>query len=219
MVNAHTDGKKYQLFDLAKAGSSDCRGCSACCHDMGDSIRLDPMDLFMLQRQSGLAFQQLLGKHIELTVVKGMILPYLKMDEKTLSCTFLSEERCSIHENRPGLCRLFPLGREYENGEMKYILLKDTCEREMTKVKISKWIGMPEISKYHRFVLDWHELTRKCQQVLESMQDEETAKSINLYLLHQFFQKPYNLSDDFYQQFYERYHITKGAFADSGDNI
>ena len=33
-----TDGKRYQLSDMVKADCDDCKGCSACCHDMGNSI-------------------------------------------------------------------------------------------------------------------------------------------------------------------------------------
>ena len=36
---------------------------------------------------------------------------------------FLNEQgRCSIHDSRPGFCRLFPLGRFYENGGFREIV-------------------------------------------------------------------------------------------------
>ena len=37
-----SDGKLYSRDDMVKAGCDDCRGCSACCHGMGNSIVLDP---------------------------------------------------------------------------------------------------------------------------------------------------------------------------------
>ena len=49
-------------------------------------------------------------------VVDGLIIPHLKMNVNTDSCTYLNKNgRCSIHPFRPGFCRLFPLGRYYEN--------------------------------------------------------------------------------------------------------
>lgn len=204
MVSPHSNGKFYDLHDLVKAGSSDCKGCSACCENMGDSIRLDPYDLYQLKIATGMEFEALIGQYIELSMQDGLIRVNLKMLEHTNSCAFLKDHRCSIHKNRPGLCRLFPLGRNYEDGKMNYLLLQDTCGRTMTKVKVSNWIGLPEIEKYHNFVIDWHYFQKDCQSVLATMADKESAKKINLFLLFQFFQKPYDLSRDFYEQFYER---------------
>lgn len=211
MLTPHTDGCFYDLYDMAKAGSSDCKGCSACCENMGNSIRIDPYDMYHLEKELQMNFEELMSMHIELHVYEGMILPNLKMTEKENACSFLKDHRCSIHSSRPGLCRLFPLGRNYEDGKLNYILLKDTCNRQMTKVKVSKWIGIDDIEKYHQFVIDWHYFQKDMQAVLQGIEDEATAKKINLYLLHQFFQLPYNVTADFFQQFYERLQLIRDA--------
>ena len=89
----------YDLNDLVRADCHDCMGCSSCCRDMGDSILLDPYDVFQLQK-TGKNIQELMaGGAVALTVWEGMILPHLQMNEATGACSFLSEEgRCSIHE-------------------------------------------------------------------------------------------------------------------------
>lgn len=118
-----SDGKLYTANDMVKADCFDCQGCSACCHGMGTSIVLDPMDIWRLQRGIGLDFAALMEKYIELNVVDGMILPNLKLAGQTEACAFLNAEgRCSVHEFRPGICRLFPLGRYYEEEGFKYFL-------------------------------------------------------------------------------------------------
>ena len=37
-----SDGNLYTANDMVKADCQDCKGCSACCRGMGDSIVLDP---------------------------------------------------------------------------------------------------------------------------------------------------------------------------------
>lgn len=107
-----SDGRLYSNNDMVKADCQDCVGCSACCQGMGESITLDPLDVFRLMKRLGCSFEALVQRHLELSVVDGMILPNLKMDEKSEKCTFLDENgRCSIHADRPGICRLFPLGK------------------------------------------------------------------------------------------------------------
>ena len=43
-----SDGRLYGPNDLVKADCGDCRGCSDCCHGMGSSVILDPMDVYRL---------------------------------------------------------------------------------------------------------------------------------------------------------------------------
>ena len=111
-----SDGKLYGSSDMVKVGCDDCRGCSACCRGMGSSIVLDPYDVFRLEMGLGLSFEGLLAEAVELNLVDGIILPNLKMSGEGEACTFLNEEgRCRIHPFRPGICRMFPLGRIYED--------------------------------------------------------------------------------------------------------
>ena len=118
-----SDGRFYGLNDMAKVGCNDCQGCSKCCSGMGSSIVLTPYDVWLIKSKTGLTFEELLAEYVELGVEQGVILPHIKMNETTDSCNFLDEnKRCSIHSHRPGVCRLFPLGRFYENGDFSYFL-------------------------------------------------------------------------------------------------
>ena len=112
-----SDGKLYTARDMVKAGCDDCRGCCDCCKGMGKSVVLDPYDVFRLEEGLGQSFQELLTYGLELNVVDGVILPNLKMTGDGERCSFLNPEgRCSIHPYRPGFCRMFPLGRIYEEN-------------------------------------------------------------------------------------------------------
>ena len=43
-----SDGRLYELNDMVKADCQDCAGCHDCCEGMGDSVVLDPMDVYRL---------------------------------------------------------------------------------------------------------------------------------------------------------------------------
>jgi len=200
-----SDGKFYTINDMAKLGCHDCAGCSACCRGMGTSIVLDPFDVFRLSKKLSKNFETLLQSCIELNVVDGIVLPNLKMTGNDEACTFLdSEGRCSVHDSRPGICRLFPLGRYYEGDEYKYFLQVNECRKQnRTKVKISKWVDTPNYEKYKKFILEWHEIIKSIGE--KSIKaDENEAKNYSLYLLKNFYLMPYNYEKDFYEQFEER---------------
>ncbi len=194
----------YTVNDMAKAGCNDCQGCFSCCQGMGDSIVLDPYDIWQLEKNTGASFAGLMQKEIELHVENGLILPNLKMQEKTGACAFLNEKgRCGIHDFRPGLCRLFPLGRKYENEKLYYFVLEDACKgRIHTKLKIKKQLGIEDIRNYEEFLTKWHGL-RKDLQTKIAQSSDEYVKDINMKFLRIFYEAQYTL-EDFFTQFEER---------------
>lgn len=201
-----SDGKLYDGNDLVKADCKDCEGCSACCRGMGSSIILDPYDVYRLEAGLKVPFGQLLAERLELNVVDGIILPNLKMADSAQACSFLDRQgRCGIHPFRPGFCRLFPLGRLYENRSFRYFLQIHECSREnRTKVKVRKWIDTPDFKTYEKFVGDWHYFLKDLGDGVKENGTQECAKAVNMYVLNHFYVNPYELDNDFYPQFYER---------------
>lgn len=206
-----SDGKLYGPNDMVKADCNDCTGCSACCHGMGTSIVLDPYDIYRLSAHLKMSFEQLLAGYIELNVVDGLILPNLKMTGNDEKCAFLNEEgRCSIHPYRPGICRLFPLGRYYENNTFQYFLQVHECRNEnRSKVKVKKWIDTEDLKAYEKYISDWHYLCKDVEELIASTTDEALAKKFNMGILSAFYMQPYRTEADFFAQFYERFQKIK----------
>ena len=201
-----SDGKLYRENDLVEVSCNGCKGRASCCHGMGTSIILDPFDIYRLTTQLNITFEQLLQDKIELQVVDGIILPNLKMLESNEACAFLNTEgKCSVHAYRPGICRIFPLGRYYENRGFRYILQTNECSNtSKTKVKVSKWIDTPELKKNEQFLADWHYFLNDIECLIKNTKEDSAIKNINLFLLNTFYLKKYDQSMDFYAQFYER---------------
>lgn len=201
-----SDGRLYGSNDMVRANCNDCKGCSSCCQGMGSSIVLDPYDVYRLCQYSNKSFEQLLGDGVELNVVDGIILPNLKMSGEEERCFYLNKEgRCSIHSHRPGICRLFPLGRIYENGSFQYFLQVHECkEQNRSKIKVSKWIDTEQLKKNEAFINRWHDHITKLQEQAKRVEDQE-RKQISLQLLQTFFLQPYDTNKDFYEQIEERF--------------
>lgn len=201
-----SDGKFYELNDMVKVGCDDCNGCSACCQGMGNSLVLDPLDIHRLSIKLECKFEELLTDKIELNLVDGVILPNLRMTGEEERCVFLNEEgRCSIHASRPGFCRIFPLGRYYDDERFRYILQVHECAKpNKTKVKLSKWIDTPDLKKNQEFVNVWHYFLKEVQLMMKSTEDEAIRKKITMYILQLFYLTPFEKEKDFYEQFAER---------------
>ncbi|MCM1174065.1 MAG: YkgJ family cysteine cluster protein [Blautia sp.] len=200
------DMKLYDLNDMVKACCNDCKGCSDCCFGMGQSILLDPYDIWQLETHLQETFAGLMREKIELHMEDKLILPNLKMQGKAECCGFLSREgRCGIHSFRPGLCRLFPLGRNYGEQGLQYFLLEDACSKERTKIKVKKWLDIPDGRQYTDFLIKWHDLRKGLQAEIAGREESEpeAIKERNMELLYIFYEEQYEPAD-FYGQFEER---------------
>lgn len=200
-----SDGKLYEAKDIARTDCQGCHDCSLCCQGMGSSIVLDPFDIFRLTNYTGKDVQTMIGPHIELNVVDGLILPNLLMDKETERCSFLNQEGwCSIHKGRPGICRLFPMGRVYDETAFKYFLQVHECPKDKIKIRVKDWIDTSDLIRNERFINQWHDYMKQCRELLKQAQDDRVNKTLTMYLLNQFYIKKYDVNEDFYEQFDQR---------------
>lgn len=215
-----SDGRLYGDNDMVKADCHGCVGCSDCCRGMGSSIILDPYDVYRLTTGLCRSFETFLDKEIELNVVDGCILPNLRMTGSPERCAFLDEGgRCGVHALRPGVCRLFPLGRYYENGTFSYFLQTGECGAARSKVKVSKWIDTPDRQRNREFVTCWHYLLNRLEELVQKNSDDIFRRDINMILLKTFYFAPYDGERDFYSQFEERIEIFEaGGIWDRSEN-
>ena len=129
---------------------------------MGSTIVLDPYDCYKLTIGLGKTFEQLTMNELELNVVDGIIMPNLKMQKSDGRCAFLREDNlCNIHTIRPGICRMFPLGRYWEDEtHFKYIVQKGECNKDnLSKIKLKKWLGIEGLAEYEAWTKEAKELS------------------------------------------------------------
>ena len=142
----------------------------------------------------------------------GIILPNLKMTGTKEACSFLDTDgRCTVHAFRPGICRMFPLGRFYENHSFQYFLQVHECPKtDRSKVKIKKWLDTPNLKTYEKYIADWHFFLKGLQEYVmnltsdSSSNSDSTARTISMHVLTQFYLTPYGEDGNFYEEFYER---------------
>ncbi len=96
-----------------------CTRAGTCCH--GKTVWLNPWELARLAAAKDLTSREFRDRYCEFGGIK------LRFDtpagiEGPLRCSqYLSDFGCSVHEDRPLVCRLYPLGRERRGKEVQYI--------------------------------------------------------------------------------------------------
>ena len=198
-----SDGRLYDIEDVVKADTCGCDGCSDCCKDVGDLVVLTPFDIYEITNYLNMDFDKLIGDKIVLRENNKIVLPYLKMQENNKNCSFLDEKgRCTIHLKRPNICRLFPLGRAYQDNDFKYFLQVDNCPKdELKDVKVSQWINIENYNENKKFIFEWYKLIKALTFRLKFVRDEKEIAHINEILLDNFYRV--KIDNDFYKSFEE----------------
>ena len=201
-----SDGKLYDINDIVKADTCGCDGCSDCCHDVGDLVVLTPFDIYEMVNYLNTTFDELIGNKIELRENNKILLPYLKMNEENKKCSFLNKEnRCTIHSKRPNICRLFPLGRAYQDDDFKYFLQIGNCPKEDLKdVKVEKWIEIENYNENKKFILEWYKFIKALTFRLKFIRDENEINEINKTLLDNCYRIKIKEDENFYSEFSKR---------------
>lgn len=107
-----SDGRLYEANDMVKADCQDCKGCFDCCTGMGDSVVLDPLDVWRLSQGLHLSVDQLLAGKIELGVTDGNILPHLRMTGGRGTMCISGWQRKMLHPQlSSGLLPFVPAGK------------------------------------------------------------------------------------------------------------
>lgn len=199
-----SDGKLYGINDMVKADCQECKGCFSCCCGMGASIVLDPLDVLRLKNCTGLSFEGLMKENIELNVVDHVILPNLKMNIQDEKCNFLDGAgRCSIHANRPGICRIFPLGRIYEDRSFRYFLQVKECEKtNRSKIKVSKWIDTTRVRDNQKYICEWHYFLKDVEEMIMEG-DADAMRQVSMYVLNSFYVRTIEV-EAFYEEIAHR---------------
>ena len=131
-----------------------------CCADV--NIFLTPYDILRLKNKLGITSGEFLGKYTISPFDENLKYPavLLKMNEDTKkSCPFVGKDGCSVYENRPWACRMYPVGmaspkedNQQIDEEFYFLLKEDICKgfAEDTDWTIRNWLEDQGIEQYNQ---------------------------------------------------------------------
>ena len=138
-----------------------------CCGKL--QLSLTPYDTLRLRKRLGLSSGEFMDRHadIRLRTMHGFPELMLKMSENEgRKCPFVTDSGCSVYEDRPGACRIYPLGRASkkhpmtgEPQEFYFTVREDHCRgfEFHRNWMVSNWLddqGMEEYNKWNDLLME-----------------------------------------------------------------
>jgi Fe-S-cluster containining protein len=188
----HFDYLEKDTFSFACHPRVTC--FTECCRDL--NLVLTPYDLLRLRKALNLNSSDLLDQYaiIKPNEYNGFPAVCLKMeDNERRTCPFVTPEGCRIYENRPGACRIYPIGRassrtqgQEDAREFYFVVREAHCQgfQEPRSWTIPAWSQDQGLAPYTVFNDLWTEIiTSKVRISAEAVEQK----------LQMFFMASYNL--------------------------
>ena len=96
-----------------------CSRAGNCCH--GNKVLLNPWELACLSSEKKISTREFRNSYTEWCGLRLLFNGTVGYNGKQACAQYADETGCSVHIARPLACRLFPLGRQIQNGETVYI--------------------------------------------------------------------------------------------------
>lgn len=139
-----------------------------CCADL--HLVLTPYDILRMKERLGLSAEAFLKQYTLPSTGGDSIFPMVRLkmkEEPGRRCPFVTPQGCTIYEDRPGACRIYPLGRGAsigpstgEDREFYFVVEESHCLgfREPREWKIEEWIEDQGVNHYNEMNRPWMEI-------------------------------------------------------------
>lgn len=194
-----------------------CRRCGKCCKHQ-NTILFNTRDIFNIALKLGMTMLEVIEAFTEPYIGRGSRIPIVHLipNGPGESCPLLKDGRCSVHDCKPTVCALFPLGRVVsgkipkqgllpdEEMTVHYILNDIDCGSAKRVNTVRSWLakfGIPEEDEYY---LLWNKVIIEQGAMVRKLEEHKASpRLLNLFWSIQFglLYTQYDTAQDFMPQF------------------
>lgn len=179
-----------QLLDLNSQFSFKCRKCGKCCKHQ-NTILFNTRDVFNIARKLQMTPKEVIDEYAEIYIGSASKIPVIHMVPRGQNevCPFLEDGLCSIHDCKPTVCALFPLGRVIINKsaldgkpdggdlefEVRYMLNDIDCGFRKRINTVRDWLARFGIPEEDEFFLLWSKLTIVLHGMIDNLEKHHVS--------------------------------------------
>jgi len=135
---------------------------TTCCRDV--NIFLTPYDILRMKTRLGISSGEFLEKYTKtlLPPAGGIPVIQLEMREDDRRCPFVTDEGCTLYEDRPWSCRMYPLDWRGDKGGYFFVAGEDRCKgrQEPNEWVLLEWLATQGVAPYEEMDLRFQMVTR-----------------------------------------------------------
>lgn len=179
------------LLDLDSKFRFKCRRCGKCCIHQ-DTIIFNVRDIYNIARKKNMTMQAVVERYTETYIGHNSRIPvvHLLSNGPMGACPLLVNGRCSVHDCKPTVCALFPLGRVVLNGKpgapikegeeprVKYILNDCSCGATEQVITVRRWLAKFGIPEHDEFHILWNKVLMRLTPMVMKLEEHKVSERI-----------------------------------------
>ena len=194
-----------------------CRRCGKCCIHQ-ETIIFNARDIYNIAKKKGMTVQEVVNAYTEAYIGRNSHIPivHLLSNGPKGACPLLENGRCSVHDCKPTVCALFPLGRviigekfgepieDLDSLQVKYMLNEHSCGSAKRVNTVRSWLAKFGIPENDEFYLLWNKVLMSLTSAvmkLEEAKVSEPVLSMFWDAIYQTLYLQYDTNQDFMPQF------------------
>ncbi len=219
--NSKMKERNIELFKQSQLGLDDtfkfhCTMCGRCCINRED-ILLPPRDLYAMAKELNFTSKEFFDKYCEVFIGSDTRIPVVRLKPvgSVKRCPLLKDRRCSVHQAKPTVCALFPIGRfmlsEKSEGKLTkqktgYFFVNPGCGDDSETQTVRDWLNAFGIPLEDPFFKVWQDalinLSMEMQRIKKSVGGElmDDIWSMVFWVMY----IDYDMKKDFMEQFTEK---------------
>ena len=193
-----------------------CKQCGKCCINRED-ILLNPKDLYNISKELGLAPRDTIAQYCEVYLGQNSRIPIVRLKPRgsIKRCPLLRDRKCSVHNAKPTVCALFPLGRSIkldaketdpdaiERARIQYIINSIECGDRSEEHTVREWVESFGIPIHDNDFIAWQKALFSVRQQIVELEKMLPDKSMERVwsITYQALYLNYDIQEDFREQF------------------
>lgn len=186
------EGVEKRLLNLDSEFRFKCRRCGKCCRNQRE-VMFTARDLYHIARKLEITTQTVINQYAEVYIGPKSRFPLVNMVPSGHGGTCPLQDReghCTVHDCKPAVCALYPLGRVLLNavpGEpltsdadlrVRYILQEHTCGSAKRGHTVRSWLEKSGIMDEDQFFLDWNRVTLLVGETARRLEEARDIKAV-----------------------------------------
>lgn len=215
-MNENIEQYNKLRIDVDEPFQFHCTQCGDCCRERED-ILLTARDLFRIALKLKMEPLEVVKQYGESYVGSPSRLPIVRLRPlgPLKQCSLLKNNKCLVHDAKPGVCAMFPIGRMLKlkpdkehpthmvEPQIEYICTHPGCGDDSESHTVREWLDSFGIDLEDAFFIEWSQTLTELSVALQKAENYANEKTmlqlwnavfICLYL-------NYDISESFYPQF------------------
>lgn len=195
----------------------ECAMCGNCCRNRREPILLTGADIFRAAKALGKPIQEVMEQNTHGYIGDDSHIPCVVLKERLDgSCRFLRNGKCTIQNDKPVVCALYPLGRLFDpqTGEYHYFLNQQTCQSGQKSGRVwtlQEWLDLFKIEETAQMTAVWYRLLTGLAQETHKMDKGNISGQLLSLLLYVLYLN-YDVDKSYIEQVERNMDIAKAEF-------